>query len=96
MNSNRLKTSYLSLSETEIAWLAGLFEGEAYFGFDKRSSIRYKVSTAPMAPYIKISMTDQDLIEKVSKLLNKTYFSPTRLTSKKKRFIPVILATGQL
>ena len=30
-------------------------------------------------------MTDQDIIERVSKLVNKNYFSPTRLTAKGKR-----------
>lgn len=40
----------LNLSEVEIAWLAGLFEGEAYFNLDKRPQKRYINSTAPPAP----------------------------------------------
>ena len=74
----------LSLSEIEIAWLAGLIEGEGNFGLDARSAKRYKVSTAPPFLYLKISMVDQDIIERVSKLVNKKYFSPTRLTVKSK------------
>lgn len=71
----------LCLSELEIAWIAGLFEGEAHFGLDSRSRKRYKVSTSPPAPFVKISMVDQDVIEKVAKLVNKSYFSLSRKTS---------------
>jgi hypothetical protein len=56
----------LCLTETEIAWIAGLFEGEACFGLDFRSKKRYKLSTSPSIPFVKISMIDQDFIEKVS------------------------------
>ena len=31
----------LALSEIEIAWLAGLLEGEGNFGLDARSAKRY-------------------------------------------------------
>lgn len=74
MPKNLTETAILNWSETDIAWLAGLFEGEASFGLEGRSSSRYKVSTAPAFPYIKIAMTDEDAIAKVSKLVNKTYF----------------------
>ncbi len=71
----------LNLNEVEIAWLAGLFEGEANFGLDSRSKKRYKVSTSPAIPFIKIAMVDQDVIAKVAKLVKKSYFSPSRKTS---------------
>ncbi len=74
-----------SLTEIEIAWLAGLFEGEASFGLDTRSIKRYKVSTSPPALFIKIAMVDEDIIKRVSKLVNKNYFSPTRRTVKQKQ-----------
>lgn len=70
----------LNLKENEIAWIAGLLEGEGYFGIDKRSSKRYQHSTSPPAPFIKISMVDQDIIERLSKLLDKDYFIPKRKT----------------
>jgi len=70
----------LFLTPTQLAWLAGLFEGEAYFGMDKRSKERYKNSTVPFSPFIKISMVDKDIIDRVSFLLNKKTFSPKRLT----------------
>lgn len=75
----------LHLSKLEIAWLAGLFEGEAYFGLDKRSAKRYKNSTSPPAPFIKIAMVDIDVIERVAFLLNKKVFSPKRLTTTNKK-----------
>ena len=71
----------LCLTEIQIAWIAGLFEGEANFGLDSRSKTRYKISTAPASPFIKISMVDQDVIKKVAKLVNKSCFSPSRKTS---------------
>lgn len=80
-----IKSTFLALNETDIAWLAGLFEGEASFGLDNRSSTRYKVSTTPPSPYIKIARVDEDVIAKVSKLVNKNYFSPRRLTASKKQ-----------
>ncbi len=74
-----------SLSETDIAWIAGLLEGEGSFGLDRRSATRYKVSTAPPAPYVSISMTDEDVIARLSHLLHKSFFSPRRRTAKGKQ-----------
>ena len=75
----------LNLSEVEIAWLAGLFEGEAYFSLDKRPQKRYINSTTPPAPFIKIAMVDEDIIARVAKLLNKKYYTPSRLTTTNKK-----------
>jgi hypothetical protein len=77
----------LNLSEIEIAWLAGLFEGEANFGLDRRSKTRYINSTSPPLPFIKIAMVDEDIISRVAKLLNKKYFSPSRLTKTGKKVL---------
>nr|YP_002000412.1 putative LAGLIDADG homing endonuclease [Oedogonium cardiacum]YP_002000466.1 putative LAGLIDADG homing endonuclease [Oedogonium cardiacum]ACC97274.1 putative LAGLIDADG homing endonuclease [Oedogonium cardiacum]ACC97302.1 putative LAGLIDADG homing endonuclease [Oedogonium cardiacum] len=74
-----------SISDVDIAWMAGLLEGEGSFGLDKRSKQRYEKSTSPPGAYVKISMTDEDVIEKMAKLVNKTYYSPTRLTKKNKK-----------
>ena len=70
----------LNLTEIDIAWIAGLLEGEAYFGIDNRSKDRYEVSNSPPSPFIKISMVDEDIIQRLSKLLDKSYFSPSRKT----------------
>ena len=70
----------LDLTETDIAWIAGLLEGEGYFGIDNRSKDRYEISKIPPAPFIKVSMVDEDIIQRLSKLLDKSYFSPSRKT----------------
>ena len=75
----------LNLSEVEMAWLAGLFEGEAYFSLDKRPQKRYINSTTPPAPFIKIAMVDEDIIARVAKLLNKKYYTSLRLTTTNKK-----------
>ena len=66
----------------DIAWSAGLLEGEGTFGIDKRWS---KKSTSIPLPYIKIAMVDEDVIAKFSQLFHKRYFSPKRLTSSGKQ-----------
>ena len=70
----------LDLTETDVAWIAGLLEGEGYFGIDNRSKDRYETSKIPPAPFIKVSMVDEDIIQRLSKLLDKPYFSPSRKT----------------
>lgn len=70
-----------SISETQLAWFAGLLEGEGTFGLDARPGQRYKVSTSPPSPYIKIAMTEKDVIEKAAKMVGKNVNSPKRLTS---------------
>ena len=75
----------LDLTDCEVTWIAGLLEGEASFGIDRRSKSRYQNSKTPDSPYIKIAMVDEDVIQKLSKLLQKDYFSPNRLTVTNKR-----------
>jgi hypothetical protein len=70
----------LKLTETDVAWIAGLLEGEGYFGIDNRSKDRYETSKTPPSPFIKVSMVDEDIIQRLSKLLDKSYFSPSRKT----------------
>lgn len=81
----RSKSKMLNLTETDIAWIAGLLEGEGYFGIDNRSKGRYEISNTPPAPFIKVSMVDEDIIQRLSKLLDKSYFSPSRKTVKGKQ-----------
>ena len=73
------------LSEIDIAWLAGLLEGEGSFQVDARSATRYKVSSSPPSPSIKIQMVDEDVIKKVATMVNKKMFSPKRKTVKNKQ-----------
>ena len=47
----------------DIAWLAGILEGEGCFQFTKSNS-----------PVIILKMNDEDIVNKVSKLFNKSYY----------------------
>ena len=91
-----------------FSWMAGLLEslGEGSFSLDNRSKKRYKNSTSPpgrrLHLLIKISMTDEDVIDKMAKLVNKTYFSPESspcpegARQRTKKFIIFILEIGKL
>lgn len=85
----------LDLSEPQIAWIAGLLEGEGYFGIDKRSANRYKNSKTPASPFIKIAMTDEDVIAKLSSYLGKAYYQPKRLTTTSKQVYQLHLGEKQ-
>ena len=74
----------LVLTESQITWIAGLLEGEGYFGIDNRSKDRYDTSKSPPAPYIRLVMTDEDVVAKLSNLVDKPYFIPQRKTLKGK------------
>lgn len=75
----------LDLTEPQIAWIAGLLEGEGSFGIDRRSAKRYENSKAPPSPFIKIAMVDEDVIARISTLLDKPYYLPSRLTVRGKQ-----------
>jgi len=53
------------MTSEEIAWLAGIIEGEGYFGI-------YKGQWKPGIARLQIGMTDRDVIEKIANLLNTT------------------------
>jgi hypothetical protein len=71
------------IPELDIAWLSGLWEGEGSFAVRKRCK-NYKTSTTPGGVEMKIAMTDEDVIAKVSELVGKPYFIPNRKTVKGK------------
>lgn len=54
----------MNLKESEIAWLAGILEGEGYFAYinngKNRNQARYSI------PKIVVAMNDQDVIERVA------------------------------
>ena len=60
------------LSETDIAYLAGLIDGEGCF------SINYYKNTDKYVPYISISMTNEDVLKHISKIFNVKYFQVKR------------------
>lgn len=75
-----LKKIDLKLKRVDFAWIAGLCEGEATFGIDYRGKTKYKKSTVPEPPYLKIAMVDEDVIQRFAKLVNKNVISPKRKT----------------
>lgn len=66
------------MSELEIAWLAGLYEGEATFGYagTRRSGAR--------AIRITLAMTDKDIVARAYELVGSGCFNPeyTRTSNK--------------
>jgi hypothetical protein len=52
------------LTEAEIAWLAGLLEGEGCFGVKGPNP-----SNAHRYPYVVVRMTDRDVVERVATLM---------------------------
>ena len=48
-------TLYLSLTDLDVAWLAGLFEGEAFFGLDERAKKKHVIKIQPhlLCPILK-------------------------------------------
>lgn len=68
------------MSEVDLAWLAGLLEGEGSFSIDRRGQQRYQHSTVPPAPFIALSMTDEDVVVRVAALLGKKVCRVSRHT----------------
>jgi hypothetical protein len=75
-----MENSIPELTEIEIAWLAGLFEGEGSFTLDKRKK-NLSIDSPPPSPVFVISMTDLDVMEKVGQLLNQNVLELKRLTT---------------
>jgi hypothetical protein len=72
---------------TELAWLAGLLQAEAYFTSDKR--IRSKSGDPnyippPPAPKVKLEMVEKDLMEHVGELVGEKVIPQNRLTKANK------------
>ena len=77
------KGSYISkvfkidIEEKEFYWLVGLLEGEATFGsFIPPSKVN-------CYPYISVEMTDEDIIQKISKIFGNKYQKCKRKTKPK-------------
>ena len=76
------KFKYQDLTAEQTAWLAGLFQAEGYFHYDKR--VRAKTpgyTPPPPIPQIKIEMIEQDLMETVGEYLGKDVITNKRKTS---------------
>ena len=65
------------MTDIEAAWLAALLEGEGYFQITKPRP------NNPTQVLIRLSMTDKDVVEKASKLLNVPINCKAKTTEKK-------------
>lgn len=57
------------ISKTELAWLAGLLEGEGSFSLQCYRRHRAEKSGGYQAPSIELKMTDRDVVQRAGKLL---------------------------
>jgi len=76
----------MDLSETDIAWLAGLLEGEGNFSPAGPSRSGGKSVTRGMN--ISLSMSDRDVVERAAKMMGvecKPVTSPTQLAMERDR-----------
>ena len=58
----------IQLEEKELYWLAGILEGEGYFGPQKENNYTT----------IAVQMTDEDVIQKISNIFGTSYFKINR------------------
>lgn len=65
------------MTDIDAAWLAGLLEGEGYFQITKPRP------NNPTQVLIRLSMTDKDVVEKASKLLNVPINCKAKTTARK-------------
>lgn len=69
------------MENIEIQWLAGLIEGEGYFGFDGKQP---KARTIGRNCGFYIGMTDEDVIQRVANLIGTSYKSRAAYTKEKR------------
>lgn len=83
-NNQRTLFPFETADPTILAWLAGLFQAEAYFYVDERvrsKSADPDYTPPPRSPCIKIEMVEEDLMNHVGKLLDQKVKKQKRLTS---------------
>ena len=69
MKSQLSPIKNLNLSSTDIAWLAGLYEGEGCFSIKSRKN--RPSGTAPPTIEVRLEMSDEDIIQRVANLVQK-------------------------
>jgi hypothetical protein len=78
------------LTDVDCAWLAGLFQAEAYFAKDSRVHSKQKSPNyipPPPKPYVKLDMVEKDLMLHVGNLLGEKVKELNRPTKAKKKSI---------
>jgi hypothetical protein len=67
------------MKATDIAWIAGILEGEGYFGLANRATVR-----------IVVTMTDEDVIRRVADILG----APSVRRTKEKAILKAVFSTA--
>jgi hypothetical protein len=73
------------LEKEKLAWLAGLFQAEAYFYLDKRirsTSNDPNYTPPPPVPCIKLEMVEKDLIDHVGDCVDQVVKEQARPTKR--------------
>lgn len=81
-------------SPTELAWLAGLFQAEAYFYVDARVRSKSQdpsYKPPPRSPGIRIEMIEEDVIDYVGKLVDQKTKLQVRKTSADNRIYRITI-----
>lgn len=88
-------TFFKNLGTEKLAWLAGLFQAEAYFHEDKRvraTSSNEEYTPPPPIPMIKLEMVEQDLMEHLGEILDENVITVNRKTSAGKRVYKITIS----
>nr|ALO20950.1 putative LAGLIDADG homing endonuclease [Microglena monadina] len=75
---------FKNLGTEKLAWLAGLFQSEAYFHSDKRvraKSSPEEYTPPPPVPRIKLEMVEEDLMRHIGEILDENVIITNRRTT---------------
>jgi hypothetical protein len=94
--SERLTTQFRGdlgrLPESTIGWLAGLLEGEGYFGIEGQRNGRYRRPSR--LPIIVLKMTDQDIVNRVGGIMStKVQVQPQTRPNRKTVYVASVRGT---
>ena len=84
MTNSKRPYVFENLKPTELAWLAGLFQAEAYFTSRECKSRKTDdpdYIQVPPIPIVKLEMIEEDLMEHVAKLLDQNVVKQERKTT---------------
>lgn len=88
-------TLFKNLGTEKLAWLAGLFQAEAYFHEDKRvrtKSNSDEYTPAPPIPMIKLEMVEEDLMQHLGEILDENVITVNRKTSADKTVYKITIS----
>ena len=64
------------MTKTEIAWLAGIIEGEGYIGIHRTSARAGRPGYVYETACIEIAMNDKDIVKRIARIFNKNLLGP--------------------